>query len=237
MLNVLYGPFHDLERAFLEELAVLAREYPTGPIAVVTPSRRIADRLERAAAVDEGLSLLGVEFHTFFSLAWKVLEEDPPELDLIPDPVFHDRVVDGLIDKSPAARILFGGIARPKALAAAVRSSLRDLIDAGVSQESLDEYFGDELPIPRSEKERLKGLLNLSAAYERKLEELGVLSPSGITQLAAERAGESAVLAGYRRFLYYGFYDLTGLQLDFFEAVTARLPATLYFPYRRGHPA
>ncbi|MDE2236342.1 MAG: PD-(D/E)XK nuclease family protein, partial [Elusimicrobia bacterium] len=37
--------------------------------------------------------------------------------------------------------------------------------------------------------------------------------------------------------LYYGFYDLTGLQLNFFQAVSSRLPTTLFFPYRRGHPA
>ena len=40
--------------------------------------------------------------------------------------------------------------------------------------------------------------------------------------LAASRAGDPTILEGFTEVLYYGFYDLTGLQLDFFEAVTAR---------------
>ncbi len=230
MLRVVHGPFPDLEPAFVDAL----RRAASGkrPVLVAAPSRRLADRLQRLAA-RAGLASLGVSFHTFYSLAWELVEE-AGGLDgtLIGDPVFHDAVVDGLID---GAGDLFGGAERPKALAAAVRSSLRDLIDAGVSPEQVAE-LGPEL-VSDAERARLKALLALSLAYQRKLEELGVVSPSALTRAAARLAESSPALERYGEALYYGFYDLTGLQSEFFSAVAARLPATLYFPYEKGHPA
>src|SRR5439155_13281501 len=53
-----------------------------------------------------------------------------PERALVADSSFHDAVVDAVLDRAPAL-----GVARelrPRALAAAVRASLRDLLDAGI---------------------------------------------------------------------------------------------------------
>ena len=232
MLSVVHGPFSDLEGAFVARLRALAAD--GGPVLVAAPSRRMADRLQRLACVEHGLSLLGAHFHTFYSLASALADEGggPPGL-LVGDPVFHDAVVDGLLEGAGA---LFGGAERPKALASAVRSSLRDLTDAGVSALDLAERFGPEL-VPAGELARLKGLLALSLAYENRLSELGVMSPSGLTRHAASLCEGSPLLGRFRHALYYGFYDLTGLQLEFFEAVRARVPTTLYFPYVQGHPA
>lgn len=231
MLSVVHGPFCDLEPAFVDALRALAAK--GRPFVVVAPSRRMADRLQRLAAAESGLSLLGARFHTFYSLAWELAEEGGgPGGALIGDPVFHDAVVDGLIDGAAA---LFGGAERPRALAAAVRSSLRDLIDAGVSAAQVAE-LGPDL-VADSERARLKALLALCLAYERRLEELGVVSPSALTRLAARLAESSPALARYEAALYYGFYDLTGLQAEFFTAVTSRLPSTVFFPYEQGHPA
>ncbi len=239
MLSVEYGPFHPaLERAFLARLGELSRLPGRGPIAVVAPSRRLADRLERLAAVEGGLTLLDVHFHTFYSLALSIVDEDGwPDAELIGDPVFHDKVVDSLLDAHPALSSRFGAGRRPKALAAALRASVRDLIDAGVEPAAVGEHFGAELLKDDSERLRLSALLALQRAYEERLSELKVLSPSGLTSLAAARAGGSRLLGRLEAALYYGFYDLTGLQLAFFQAVAARCDTTLYFPHRKGHPA
>ena len=236
MLQVFTGPFHpDLEDAFIGRLAELAALQ--APVAVVAPSRRLAERLERLAAVEKGLPLLGVHFHTFHSLAMDVTEGSWGGARLVGDPVFHDRLVDSLLGREPGLGRLFGGEARPRALAAALRASLRDLGDAGVSAEDVQEFFGEELVARPEERVRLQALLRLLRAYEERLEELLLLSPSGLIRLAAGRAESCAALGGFREVLYYGFYDLTGLQLEFFEAVAARCETRLYFPFRRGHPA
>jgi len=235
-LRVLHGPFEALEGAFAARVAELKPGPGAAPILVVAPSRALADRLERLLAVEKGLSLLGVHFHTFHSLAAALAEEGGlPEGALVSDPLFHDAVVDQALDEAPAF-----GVARElrtRALASAVRASLRDLVDAGVDPNALAENFGDALAREPEERERFHGLLAVLAVYERKLARLGVLPPSALVRRAAELAASSRWLAGFREVLYYGFYDLTGLQADAFDAVTSTRPSRLYFPYRKGHPA
>ena len=233
MLKVYYGPFHpDLENAFAKRLKELAARRE--PVAVVAPSRRMAERLERLAAVEKGLALVGIEFHTFHSLALAVAGDAGR---LVGDPVFHDRLVDSLLSHQPDLGRIFGGEARPRALASALRASLRDLIDAGVLTEILEEFFGDELPVPEEERGRFRALIRLACAYQERLHGLGLLSPSDLIGRAAQQAGDSEHLRRFKEIIYYGFYDLTGLQLEFFEAVSAAFPTRLYFPFRRGHPA
>ncbi|MGH2929414.1 MAG: hypothetical protein ACRDL8_14520, partial [Solirubrobacteraceae bacterium] len=236
-LKVFHGPFEALEDAFAARVAELRPKAGDEPLLVVAPSRALAERLERLLSVEKGLPLLGVHFHTFHSLAAAIVEDGGfPDGALVPDPLFHDAVVDQVLDEAPSL-----GIAkelRPRALAAAVRASLRDLIDAGVEPAALAENFGDELlRDDQDERARFIALLSLLAAYEKKLARLKVLPPSALVRRAAALAPESKWLAGFREALYYGFYDLTGLQADAFDAVTSSRPSRLYFPYRKGHPA
>jgi len=146
----------------------------------------MVERLERLAAVEKNLPLLGFHFHTFHSLALAVTEDARGEDRLISDPVFHDRVVDSLLTKHPALGRLFGGEARPRALAGALRSSLRDLIDAGVSVADIEGVFGEELVKQPEERARLQALLDLCRGYESRLAQLRIASPSAVTRLAAE---------------------------------------------------
>ncbi len=236
-LQVFHGPFEALEDAFAARVAELRPRAGEAPLLVVAPSRALADRLERLLSVEKGLPLLGVHFHTFHSVAAAIVEDGGfPDGTLMSDPLFHDAVVDSVLDEAPSL-----GIAkelRPRALAAAVRASLRDLADAGVDPAVLAENFGDEiLRGEADERARFVALLSLLAAYEKKLERLRVLRPSAMVRRAAELAPSSAWLGGFREVLYYGFYDLTGLQADAFDAVTSSRPSRLYFPYRKGHPA
>ncbi len=235
-LQIFHGPFEALEDAFAARAAELRPRPGDAPVLVVAPSRVLADRLERLLAVERGLPLLGVHFHTFRSLAAAVCEDGgPPGGDVVADPLFHDAVVDRALDSPPAlgaAREL-----RPRALAAAVRASLRDLVDSGVDPAAVADSFGDALAREPEERARFADLLVLLASYEAALASLGVQSPAALLRRAAELAPSSRFLAGFREVLYYGFYDLTGLQADVFEAVTSSRPSRLYFPYRKGHPA
>lgn len=234
--RVFTGPFEALEESFAARVAELRPGAGGAPLLVVAPSRALADRLERLLAVERGLALAGVHFHTFHSLASAIVEDGGPLSGvLVSDPLFHDAVVDSALDDAPkfwTAREL-----RSRALASAVRASLRDLVDAGIEPARLAESFGAALVSEPDERERLENLLVLQAVYEKKLARLGVLPPSEVVRRAAELAPRSRWLAGFREALYYGFYDLTGLQADVFGAVASSLPARVYFPYRKGHPA
>lgn len=235
MLKVVCGAFPALEDAFVARVRELKPGPGGKPLLVVAPSRRLADRLERLLVVEKGLALAGVHFHTFHSLAAALLEDEELPGDLVSDPDFHDAVVEGLLDAAP--EVAGPAERRPAALAAAARSSLRDLADAGVEPAAAAALLSEGLLRDEDEAKRLAALLGLQAAYEKKLAGLGVLPPSALTRLAAEAAPRSAFLAGVSEALYYGFYDLTGRQLAFFEAVCSAVPARLYFPYRKGRPA
>lgn len=229
MLSVKYGPFQPaLEQAFLEELEALKAEDPWAPVAVVTPARRLADRLERLVAAEAGKAYAGVAFHTFYSLALETVgEAGVLDRALVRSPLFFDRLLDSLLGLGPAS---------PRGLAGAYRSTLKDLLDAGVEPRAL-ELAEEGLLADGAAAERLKELLRLLARYEAALAERGVLAPAGLARLAAQAAEGSAALARYRAVLYYGFYDLTGAQCELFEAVARERPTTLFFPYRKDRPA
>jgi ATP-dependent helicase/nuclease subunit B len=224
MLTVKYGPFQpSLENAFLAEVQALKKGDPFCRVAVVAPSRRLADRLQILLAAEAKRAALGLSFHTFHSLAMEILREEgglpEPAAD---DPLFHERLLDALL-----------GPGQPRGMAAAYRSSLKDLIDAGVGSGAAD-MLDEGLLKDEEESSRLRTLLELLGRYERRLAGLGAITTPGLIRRAAEAAPASAALKRYKAILYYGFYDLTGLQADFFEAVSREHPSTLFFPYRKG---
>lgn len=229
-LKTICGPFQpSLESAFVK--AVLdAAPGLKNKLAVVAPSRKLADRLERLLAKESGLSLLNIHFHTFHSLAHQVVE-DSQQLSskIITDGLFHDKLVDQLLKDNPEQR--------PKGLAAAYRSSIRDLIDGGLDPDELPDDFLD-LFKDRVVRARIEDLVQLLKRYLERLNAIGVLPPAGVAKLAAQVvANQMGGLGRYSRLLYYGFYDLTGVQGDFFHAVAANHPVTLFFPLRIDHPA
>ena len=122
---------------------------------------------------------------------------------------------------------------RPKGLAAAYRSSIRDLIDGGLDPDALPEDF-IQLFKETSTQTRMKDLLSLLKRYLEKLNDIGVLPPAGVAKLAAKVVVNGmGGLEQYSRILYYGFYDLTGVQGDFFHATAANHDTTLFFPLRK----
>lgn len=227
--RVVCGPFQPaLEEAFLARLAELAPG-ASRRIAVVAPSRRLADRLQRLVAGEAGQALLGVRFHTFFSLASEVVEASGgPERPVKGDPLLHDLLVDQILQGRGQERLTRG-------LGAAFRASIRDLVDAGINPARAAD-FGD-LDAPESARTRLRLLFGLTEAYQESLAKAGIMSTSGLT-IQARRALEKNpdILAGYEEVLYYGFYDLTALQVGFFQAVSEARPTTLFYPFVKDHP-
>jgi ATP-dependent helicase/nuclease subunit B len=65
--------------------------------------------------------------------------------------------------------------------------------------------------------------------------QLNAWDADDLAVLATAEVTRSGFVAGLRHALYYGFYDLTQGQLDFFRAVTATVATTLYFPLIDGH--
>jgi ATP-dependent helicase/nuclease subunit B len=58
-----------------------------------------------------------------------------------------------------------------------------------------------------------------------------------LAKLASVNVASSIFLSQQAHIWYYGFYDLTQVQLDLFHTIAQTYPTTVYFPVVRDHPA
>jgi ATP-dependent helicase/nuclease subunit B len=215
------GSFHpELEDALLEDLAASGRPGEIVPLAVVVPSVHVRRYLKEVITRELGRSLLGVHLLTFHGLALRMAQEGG-EHSLEPAP---PRALEALI------ALLLGQGDYPERL-----RGLRETSGGGRALRRTLRALG-EARVPPDPKAK-DPLLRLYADYERARRERGLGTPADVTVRATSVSSKSPFLASLRHLFYYGFYDLTQVQLDFLEAVAAARPATLYFPLRRKHPA
>src|SRR5207244_9677280 len=78
---------------------------------------------------------------------------------------------------------------------------------------------------------KLSEILSLYKRYSDELRRRKLHERSDVIRVAVEQAPRSAILAGFRHVLYYGFYDLDQNQLDLLKEVRRRVPVTVFFPY------
>lgn len=223
------GPYHALESAFLASFP--GGKFGLSPVSstlVVAPSRRLARRLESALVASRGFSA-GVHFHTFFSLSAAITAEDGG----LGRPLLSDS---GLSEF--ALRRVLGGMepawAGNRGYVSAVRGAVRDLADSLADEGIMKEHMAEGAF--EDERDELARLLEIRARYEKLLSELPTATNKDLFLTAAEKASSSPFLDRFDRIIYYGFYDLTGLQFEFFRNVTAGRNCAVYFPYFE-HPA
>ncbi|MBP9699096.1 MAG: hypothetical protein KBD85_03670, partial [Elusimicrobia bacterium] len=226
-LSLHVGPFSYLEESFVSSL----KTTPPGVgrrVAVVTASQRMAERLQRLLATERGLSLFNLRFYTLHTLALDVLRfGGGPLPTVINDELFHERVVEHILMSEDRM-----DPARARALAGAYRSTLRDLVEAGVAGSAIREHFSE---LEFSGKEKLDRLMDMADTYRARLDQWNVAGSADVARRAAIAVEtDPSLLSTYDEFLYYGFYDLNGAQSDFFRAVAQSAPVTLFFPCVKG---
>src|SRR5438093_671512 len=115
-------------------------------------------------------------------------------------------------------------------------ATVQDLKEARVDPSAVLQAL-DEARLRTDDPARLAALLRLHAAVLEVDRALRLADPDDLAALAMERVTDSAFLQRMARICYYGFYDLTQGQLDFFKAVARAYPATLFFPLRGSSSA
>jgi len=202
VLTVQYGPFQPaLERAFLAELKKAKQADALAPLCIVTPSRAIANRLERLITREEAFAALQVTFHTFYSIAHEIVKEDEglPGRRLVRDPMFFDRILNNFLPASVVMKSL-----RPRGVASSYRASLKDLMDAGVG-EGAQLLLEEGLLAKQEEANHLRELLKILKNFTHYLEAIRVVPPSGLTQRATELVASSQYLKRYKLFFLLRF--------------------------------
>ena len=239
MLKTVCSTYHQLQEAFIGEAGASLKGGGPARLLVVAPSRATADRLQQALTDRYGHAC-GVSFQTFISVAVNLAAHNPPPrrapsgkpYPLAGDSGFHDFIVRFITETFPGCQ----PPSHSRGFAGALRSSLRDLVD-GLVEPAVVLAHADEGAFGEDETERMRWLMRVFAYYRKCAEHIPVTNYGELFSCAAQNARECAWLNGFDRVFCYGFYDLTGLQLELFNAITSGREAVLFYPYVKGHPA
>lgn len=237
MLRIITGPFHpDLELELVREVRQLKTEAPLAPLAIIVPSSTLSAHLRRVLALEADLPLLNVHFLTFHQLALRLYEEgrrdaatpaDPPLLPV--DDLFFEQLLRYIVQRDLPGLERFRQFGQTPGIWEAIWATLRDLkdamVDPAVALHAVEEgLFGAE------EAATLQALFRLYASLLEARRALSVGTPEDVASAALEHVAGSPFLFRVERLYYYGFYDLTQVQLSLFEAIAASASVTLFFP-------
>jgi signal transduction histidine kinase len=165
-MELVVGPFRPaLERAFAETFRRLRREDPLAPLAVVAPSRRVADRLKLLAleALPEGFA--AARFFNLFSFARRIYEEAAPEgARVLLDDLLPSRLLRAILRRHFAGERYLSRAHSPGALVGA----LHDLKAAGVEPDAALALLAEE-ELGLEEAPKLAELLSLYKRYSEEL--------------------------------------------------------------------
>lgn len=237
MLRIVTGPFHPvLEHALIEDIRSCKADDPFAPLAVIVPSASLVEQLKPSLTRHESRSFLNIHFLTFHQLALRLRDDlasvsnasPVPSLQLVDDFFFEQLVKQVVRRKLPGLEPLLRLPASSgtwKGLWATVRDLKDAVVEPTTALKALDEGVFEE-----EDRTWLRALFTLHAAVMEASRSLGVGSPDDLAASFNRNLSHSSFLNGLQRVLYYGFYDLSQVQLSFFESVVRVAPATLYFP-------
>lgn len=232
MLRVITGRFHpDLERALVDHLTRAKALDPLAPIAIFVPSKSLADRLRALFAAEHRLSLLNLHVLTFHQLALRLAGEISVDglLPRVVDELFFEQLVRHIVRSKLSGQAPLQRLGQSSGTWGALWATIRDLKDADVDpREALqglrEGYFGED------DREWLGALISLYAAVKEAGKTLGVGTQDDLAESLIPFVPAASFLQPLSEVLYYGFYDLTQVQLSLFEAISRAKETTLFFP-------
>lgn len=239
MLRIVTGPFHPaLDRALVEDIRSLKAGDPFAPCALIAPSATLVDRLKRLLAIDARLPVLNLHVLTFHQLALRLQNDlvrsglSLPPLQLVDDFYSEQLVRQVVLRKLPGLEPLTKLPSSPGTWKG-LWVTIRDLKDAVVRPDTALKAVSEGL-FEEDDRSWLQALFTLQAAVVEGSRSLGVGSPDDLALSLTALCPQSPFLSQLKGIFYYGFYDLSQVQLSFFDAVTRCAPATLYFPLEPG---
>lgn len=238
MMQTILGPFHPhLENALAQEIRNRKAADPLSPLLILLPSDVLRRRLKILLTREHGRSFLNLPLLTFHQLTSRLLSENHGlRLPVLRDDLFLEEVVRHTIRTKQPGTEAFAGIDERAGGCPALWQTLRDLrdgmVDPALALDALHEgHFG------RQTSDRIANLLALFQTLLRFCQERGIQGYSDWDRCATEQVPVSSFLKQFAHILFYGFYDLTQVQLDLFYAVAQNFPTTLFFPLFHAAPS
>jgi ATP-dependent helicase/nuclease subunit B len=234
MLRVVTGRFHpSLESSLVDHLHRSKVDDPLVPIAILVPSKPLLDHIKRLLSIERRCSVLNVQVLTFHQFALRLVEEaqsrDQSVRMRVVDDLFFEQLVRYLVRSRLSDLVPLQSTGHASGTWAALWSTVRDLKDAGVDPVAAirgitEGYFDKE------DTDRLQALFSLHAAVKEVGKTLEVGTADDLAESLLPFLPSSSWLASFTQVVYYGFYDLTQVQLSLFDAVSEAAPTTLFFP-------
>jgi len=241
MFNVITGPFHPtLESNLVQEIQRLKSSDSLSPIAIVVPSETLRHRLQWLLCVEHQCSFFDVHFLTFHQLARRLYHEKGlfnREKEVVRVELVHDLCFEHLLNSLTKEHATsFEGLTTSrvttgtgKALWRTICDLKEAMVDPKIVLQGVQEgLFGDD------ERQKLQNLFTVYAMVQEASRTLDIGSADDLASLMIPWVQESIFLSRVNRVCYYGFYDLTQVQLSLFEAITAKCRVTVYFPLSDG---
>jgi ATP-dependent helicase/nuclease subunit B len=237
-MKTVLGPFHPhLENALVEKIRLYKADNPLLPLLILVPSDSLRRRLKVLLTREQTLSLVNLQLLTFHQLSLRLSSEvKGANLTILRDDLFLEEVLRQIIRTKQPGTEVFAGIEERAGGCAALWQTLRDLRDGMVEPAVALEALREGQFAART-RERTSHLLALLQTLGLFCKEKSIEDHSDLDKLTTERAPLSRFLSQFAQIFYYGFYDLTQIQVDLFHAIVQNYPATLFFPLLRMQPS
>ncbi len=247
MLSVKIGHYHpSLENSFVKTVQTIKKDDPLTPLAVVAPTNWMLNRLQEclvqgngdsSCSKHSGTSFMNISFMNFSVLAKEICRRSGIDVgQIIRKPVVYENIVAGLLKQHTPQEFSLKNLQSLPALSKALFQVIQDFIDANVHIDDLKEAVREGF-VEGMEVQKLRGVIQLFDLFRQRLKNLNIFHDSDVYRMATACVPDSVFLRNFKHILAYGFYDLTGVEQDFFGEIFRAYPTTLFMPYQKKHSA
>ncbi|MFQ5902893.1 MAG: hypothetical protein ACE5JO_04310, partial [Candidatus Binatia bacterium] len=203
---------------------------------ILVPSDSLRRRLKVLLASERRLDLLNLHILTFHQLSLRLFEESCGSTSpALRDDLFLEEALRQIIRMGCQGAAAFAGIEERVGGCAALWQTLRDLKDGMVEPDRVLEAL-NEGHFDRENSKKISDLLGLFQSLLSRCKDSGIRDYSDLDILVTERVLSSEFLRQFSQIFYYGFYDLTQVQVDLFQSIARHFPTTLLFPLAHTTP-
>jgi len=242
MFDVRIGHFRMLEEAFIADLLEQRKNNPLDSLLVLSPSGRLLTYLQSRLAQKQS-GFMSIQFLTFYALAERLLAGARYTETVVTEPAVIQEMIRAIltgdnpepVDQAIRDALHLEAKPVPKGLAGALAATMKDLRDAGMRadkalQVAREGFLGKDAPEAASTLALYGRLIGLFEKHKLR-------SSADLLRRAAGEAPKNPWLRQQKTIFLYGFYDLTGVQLDLVLSLANHPDARVYFPYEKGNPA
>ncbi len=238
MFTLHSGPFHPyLESQLVEAVQRIKSADVRVPLAIVVPSESLRRRLQWLLCVEQDCAFFNLHLLTFHQLVLKLDAERRTagssaisgfSLELV-DELFFDHALAFLLQEnqfmSSPLPLRAGSSGMRQALWRTIRDLQEAQVDPRIALQGVQEDLFDEVA-----KERLQGVFRLQERLQVWSRQLAVGLPDDLAHSVIPWISHSPFIAGLSEILYYGFYDVTQVQLTLLEEVARASDVSVFFP-------